>query len=119
MKVRFNTKIPLKFFAYGTIFKNHNIENNQSDFIKKLKEFGFKTNPLSKIVKDEKELELNYKNVEARRAALDYDIDGIVYKVNSFKLQQRLGNLTNAPRWAIAHKFSAEKGISKIKNKKI
>ncbi len=109
------SKIPLKFFAYGTIFKNHNIENNQSDFIKKLKELGFKTNPLSKIVKDEKELELNYKNVEARRAALDYDIDGIVYKVNSFKLQQRLGNLTNAPRWAIAHKFSAEKGISKIK----
>ena len=109
------SKIPLKFFVYGTIFKNHNIENNQSDFIKKLKEFGFKTNPLSKIVKDEKELELNYKNVEARRAALDYDIDGIVYKVNSFKLQQRLGNLTNAPRWAIAHKFSAEKGISKIK----
>ena len=109
------SKIPLKFFAYGTIFKNHNIENNQSDFIKKLKEFGFKTNPLSKIVKDEKELELNYKNVEARRAVLDYDIDGIVYKVNSFKLQQRLGNLTNAPRWAIAHKFSAEKGISKIK----
>ena len=109
------SKIPLKFFAYGTIFKNHNIEKNQSDFIKKLKEFGFKTNPLSKIVKDEKELELNYKNVEARRAVLDYDIDGIVYKVNSFKLQQRLGNLTNAPRWAIAHKFSAEKGISKIK----
>ena len=109
------SKIPLKFFAYGTIFKNHNIENNQSDFIKKLKEFGFKTNPLSKIVKDEKELELNYKNVEERRAVLDYDIDGIVYKVNSFKLQQRLGNLTNAPRWAIAHKFSAEKGMSKIK----
>ena len=109
------SKIPLKFFAYGTIFKNHNIEKNQSDFIKKLKEFGFKTNPLSKIVKDEKELELNYKNVEARRAVLDYDIDGIVYKVNSFKLQQRLGNLTNSPRWAIAHKFSAEKGISKIK----
>ena len=109
------SKIPLKFFAYGTIFKNHNIEKNQSDFINKLKEFGFKTNPLSKIVKDEKELELNYKNIEARRAVLDYDIDGIVYKVNSFKLQQRLGNLTNAPRWAIAHKFSAEKGISKIK----
>jgi len=109
------SKIPLKFFAYGTIFKNHNIGKYQSDFIKKLKQFGFKTNPLSKIVKDEKELELNYKNVEERRAVLDYDIDGIVYKVNSFKLQQRLGNLTNAPRWAIAHKFSAEKGMSKIK----
>ena len=108
------SKIPLKFFAYGTIFKNHNTENNQSDFLKKLKEYGFQTNPLSKIIKDEKELELNYKNIEAKRAELDYDIDGIVYKVNNFKLQQRLGNLTNAPRWAIAHKFSAEKGISKI-----
>jgi len=108
------SKIPLKFFAYGTIFKNHNTENNQSDFLKKLKEYGFQTNPLSKILKDEKELEFNYKNIEAKRAELDYDIDGIVYKVNNFKLQQRLGNLTNAPRWAIAHKFSAEKGISKI-----
>ena len=108
------SKIPLKFFAYGTIFKHHNIENKQSDFLKKLKEYGFQTNPLSKILKDEKDLELNYKNIEAKRAELDYDIDGIVYKANSFKLQQRLGNLTNAPRWAIAHKFSAEKGISKI-----
>ncbi len=108
------SKIPLKFFAYGTIFKHHNIENNQSDFLKKLKEYGFQTNPLSKILKDEKELELNYKHIESKRAELDYDIDGIVYKANSFKLQQRLGNLTNAPRWAIAHKFSAEKGISKI-----
>ena len=112
---RNTSKIPLKFFAYGTIFKNHNIVESQSDFIKKLKKFGFKTNPLSKILKDEKELDLNYKNIESKRAILDYDIDGIVYKVNIFKLQQRLGNLTNAPRWAIAHKFSAEKGISRIK----
>ncbi len=108
------SKIPLRFFAYGTIFMNHNTAKNQSDFLKKLQEYGFQTNPLSKTLKDEKELELNYKNIEAKRADLDYDIDGIVYKANSFKLQQRLGNLTNAPRWAIAHKFSAEKGISKI-----
>ena len=112
---RNTSKIPLRFFAYGTIFKNHNIEKNQSDFLKKLKEFGFKINSLSRIIKDEKELELNYKDIETKRALLDYDIDGIVYKVNDFKLQKRLGNLTNAPRWGIAHKFSAEKGISKIK----
>ena len=109
------SKIPLKFFAYGTIFKNHNIVEKQSDFLKKLKEFGFKINPLSKIINNEHELDFNYKNIETKRASLDYDIDGIVYKVNDFKLQQRLGNLTNSPRWAIAHKFSAEKGISKIK----
>ena len=109
------SKIPLKFFAYGTIFKNHDIVEKQSDFLKKLKDFGFKINPLSKIINNEHELDLNYKNIETKRASLDYDIDGIVYKVNDFKLQQRLGNLTNSPRWAIAHKFSAEKGISKIK----
>ena len=109
------SKIPLRFFAYGTIFKNHNIVENQSDFLRKLKEYGFKINPLSKIISNEHELDLNYKNIETKRASLDYDIDGIVYKVNDFKLQQRLGNLTNSPRWAIAHKFSAEKGISKIK----
>ena len=109
------SKIPLKFFAYGTIFKNHNIVEKQSDFLKKLKEYGFKINPLSKIINNEHELDLNYKSIETKRASLDYDIDGIVYKVNDFKLQQRLGNLTNSPRWAIAHKFSAEKGISKIK----
>ena len=109
------SKIPLRFFAYGTIFKNHNIAENQSDFLKILKEYGFKINPLSKIISNEHQLVSNYKNIETKRASLDYDIDGIVYKVNDFKLQQRLGNLTNSPRWAIAHKFSAEKGISKIK----
>ena len=83
--------------------------------MRKLKEYGFKINPLSKIISNEHELDLNYKNIETKRASLDYDIDGIVYKVNDFKLQQRLGNLTNSPRWAVAHKFSAEKGISKIK----
>ncbi len=110
------SKIPLKFFAYGTIFKNHNITKMQSDFLIKLKEYGFKTNPLSKILYNEKELKLNYRKIEEKRSSLDYDIDGIVYKVNNFKLQRRLGNLTNSPRWAIAHKFSAEKGISKIKS---
>ncbi len=109
------SKIPLKFFAFGTIFKNHNIVESQSDLIRVLTKFGFKTNSLSKILKNEKELYLNYKNIESKRSILDYDIDGIVYKVDNFKLQQRLGNLTNAPRWAVAHKFSAEKGISKIK----
>ena len=110
------SKIPLRFFAYGTIFRNHDIKEKQSTFLKFLYEQGFKINPLGKLIKNEKDLALNYKKIENLRSELDYDIDGIVYKVNDFKLQHRLGNLTNSPRWAIAHKFSAEKGISKIKN---
>jgi len=58
----------------------------------------------------------NYHEVENRRGSLDFDIDGIVYKINDFQLQKRLGNIANAPRWAIAHKFSANNGISKIEN---
>ena len=109
-------KIPLKFFSYGTIFKCHHYSSSQSDFLKFLKELGFKVNLLGKIVKNEKEIFNNYKQLEEQRSKLDYDIDGIVYKINNFQLQKRLGNLSHTPRWAIAHKFSAEKGISKIKN---
>ena len=58
----------------------------------------------------------NYYDLEKKRENLDFDIDGIVYKVNNFIYQKRLGNVANAPRWAIAHKFSANSGISKILN---
>tara|TARA_B100000242_G_scaffold287224_1_gene253762 strand:- start:445 stop:1692 length:1248 start_codon:yes stop_codon:yes gene_type:complete len=58
----------------------------------------------------------NYKEIENKRGNLDFDIDGLVYKINDFKLQKRLGNIANAPRWAVAHKFSANNGISKIEN---
>lgn len=109
-------KIPLCFFAYGTIFGNHDIKNTQSEFLDFLKNNGFSVNPLSKIIKNENDLYKNYKDIENKRSKLDYDIDGIVYKINKFDLQKRLGNLTNSPRWAIAYKFSSEKGLSTIKN---
>ena len=90
--------------------------NNQSDFLKKLTEWGFKTNPLNILTSGIKNLMKNYQEIEKKRNEIDFDIDGIVYKINSFDLQKRLGNVANSPRWAIAHKFSANKGISKILN---
>ncbi len=109
-------KIPLKFIAYTFGYKKGLKINKQSEFLKKLKEWGFKTNPLNKTIKGIKNLMKNYHEVENRRGSLDFDIDGIVYKINDFQLQKRLGNIANAPRWAIAHKFSANNGISKIEN---
>ncbi len=109
-------KIPLKFIAYTFGYEKGLKINKQSEFLKKLKEWGFKTNPLNKTIKGVKNLMKNYHEVENRRGSLDFDIDGIVYKINDFQLQKRLGNIANAPRWAIAHKFSANNGISKIEN---
>ena len=63
-----------------------------------------------------KNLIINYKELEKNRGKLDFDIDGIVYKVNDLRIQKRLGNVANAPRWAVAHKFSSNKAISKILN---
>ena len=107
-------KIPLKFIAYTFGYENGLNTQNQSEFLKKLKEWGFKINPLNKIITGIQNLLKNYNEVEKKRADIDFDIDGIVYKVNDFKLQKRLGNISNAPRWAIAHKFSSNKAFSKV-----
>ena len=107
-------KIPLNFIAYTFGFENGLKVENQSDYLKKLEEWGFKINPLNKLISGVKNLINNYNEIEKKRADLDFDIDGIVYKVNDFVLQKRLGNVANAPRWAIAHKFSSNKAISQI-----
>ena len=109
-------KIPLKFIAYAFGFEESLNVQNQIQYLQKLDEWGFKTNPLNKLVTGVKNLLINYNEVEKKRAKIDFDIDGIVYKVNDFKLQKRLGNVANAPRWAIAHKFSSNKAISQILN---
>tara|TARA_B100000989_G_scaffold247438_1_gene194742 strand:- start:24 stop:2054 length:2031 start_codon:yes stop_codon:yes gene_type:complete len=109
-------KIPLKFIAYTFGFENGLKVQNQSDYLKKLYEWGFKINPLNKLICGIKNLIENYNYIEKKRADLDFDIDGIVYKVNEFNLQKRLGNVANAPRWAIAHKFSSNKAVSIIKD---
>ena len=107
-------KIPLKFIAYTFGFEKGLNLNSQFEYLTKLSEWGFKTNPLNRLISGIKNLIKNYDEVEKKRADLNFDIDGIVYKINDFALQKRLGSVANAPRWAIAHKFSSNKAISII-----
>jgi DNA ligase (NAD+) len=109
-------KIPLKFIAYTFGYEKGLKVKNQTDFLKKLDVWGFKTNPLNKLVTGVDNLLINYSKIENDRAKIDFDIDGIVYKINDFELQKRLGNVANSPRWAIAHKFASNKAMSKILN---
>ena len=110
------SKIPLAYFAYGFGAVKPMVFKTQSEFLEKINEWGFSTNPLSKKVKNINEIDLQHSFVDSIRSTLDYDIDGLVYKVNDLKLQSRLGNTSNSPRWAIAYKFSAEKAVTKIKD---
>ena len=109
-------KIPLKFIAYTFGYEKGLKIKNQIDFLKNLNYWGFKTNPLNKLVTGVDNLFINYLKIEKDRAKIDFDIDGIVYKINDFELQKRLGNVAKSPRWAIAHKFASNKAISKILN---
>jgi len=109
-------KIPLKFIAYTHGYVEEMNIHSQTDFLKNLKLWGFKTNQFNKKISGIKNLLHNHKDLEKKRKEIAFDIDGIVYKVNNFNLQKRLGFATNAPRWAIAHKFSANSSISKIIN---
>ncbi len=109
-------KIPLKFIAYTFGYEKGLKVKNQIDFLKNLDDWGFKTNPLNKLVTGIDNLLINYSKIEKARTKINFDIDGIVYKINDFELQKRLGNVANSPRWAIAHKFASNKAISKILN---
>jgi DNA ligase (NAD+) len=107
-------KIPLRFIAYTYGYQKGLLVKNQTDFLKKLSLWGFQTNPFNENLNGIKNLMKNYNQIEKIRSEIDFDIDGIVYKVNDFELQSRLGYIANAPRWAIAHKFSASKAVSII-----
>ena len=109
-------KIPLKFLAHGFGVIEPIFFKTQSEFISKIENWGFVVNKHNKVVKNIDEIENQHKSIEQLRSKLDYDIDGIVYKVNQLNLQKRLGNTASAPRWAIAYKFSSEKAVTKIKN---
>lgn len=111
---------PLQFFAYAVGDSAAMSEASggriatHGDVIAELQSWGFPTNPLSRVLSDAASLMAFYEEVGAARATLGYDIDGIVYKVNDLALQSRLGFVSRAPRWAIAHKFPAEKAMTII-----
>ena len=110
------SKIPLKYFAYGFGAIEPMKFEKQSEFLKKINGWGFSINSLSKTVSGIKNIENTHQKIDNLRASLDYDIDGLVLKVNDLNLQKRLGNTSNSPRWAIAYKFSAEQAVTKIKD---
>ena len=110
------SKIPLKYFAYGFGEIQPMEFKTQSDFLKKIEKWNFIINPLSEAVTNLEEIEKKHSQLDQLRSTLDYDIDGLVYKVNDLLLQKRLGNTSSSPRWAIAYKFSAEKAITIIKD---
>ena len=107
-------KIPLKFLAYGFGKVEPFVFKKQSNFLKKINEWGFKTNPYNFLAKNLNEINEQYNKIEKIRSNLDYDIDGLVIKIDDLPLQTRLGNTSNSPRWAIAYKFSSVKAKTKI-----
>jgi len=109
-------KIPLKYFAYGFGQVSPMKFRTQSEFLQTIDSWNFSINPLSEKVTSLEEIEKKYSQIDQLRSSLDYDIDGLVYKVNDISLQKRLGNTSNSPRWAIAYKFSAEKAVTIIRD---
>ena len=98
---------PLRFFAYAWGEMSEMPANTHSGMIEWLQRCGFRTNSLMKKCRSVDEMMTFYRDIEGQRAALDYDIDGVVYKVDRLDLQARLGFVARSPRWAIAHKFPA------------
>ena len=107
---------PLEFFAYAWGALSAPLSDTQMGAIDQLAAYGFQTNPLTRLCDGPGALIAHYQNIEAQRAALGYDIDGVVYKVNDLAFQKRLGFRSTTPRWAIAHKFAAELAWTRIED---
>jgi DNA ligase (NAD+) len=107
---------PLGFFAYAWGEMSELPEETQSGMIKWFERCGFSTNPLTKLCHSVDELIAFHRTIEEQRAELDYDIDGVVYKVDRLDWQERLGFVSRTPRWAIAHKFPAERAMTVLRD---
>ena len=107
---------PLKFFAYAWGEVQPALPaDTQLGMLDKLKSYGFTINPMTERLSSAEDLVAHYHVIEEERAELPYDIDGVVYKVDDLELQRRLGFVSRSPRWAIAHKFPAEKALTILK----
>jgi DNA ligase (NAD+) len=107
---------PLGFFAYAWGEMSEMPADTQSGMIKWFEHCGFTTNPLTKMCRSVDALVKFHRDIEERRAGLDYDIDGVVYKVDRLDWQERLGFVSRSPRWAIAHKFPAERAVTVLRD---
>jgi DNA ligase (NAD+) len=107
---------PLGFFAYSWGQTSDLPEDTQSGMIKWFERCGFKTNPLTELCHSVEELLAFHHEIETQRSHLDYDIDGVVYKVDRIDWQERLGFVSRTPRWAIAHKFPAERAMTVLRD---
>ena len=105
---------PLHFFAYSWGELSTVPADTQSGMLDWMKRVGFDVNPLTKVCRSVEELIAFHRGIEQKRATLGYDIDGVVYKVDRLDWQTRLGFVSRNPRWAIAHKFAAEKASTVI-----
>lgn len=108
LDARITAARPLRFFAYSWGEFSAPLAATQFGAIQRLAALGFQTNPLTALCSGPEEMLAHYRSIEAQRATLGYDIDGVVYKVNDLALQARLGFRSSTPRWALAHKFPAE-----------
>ena len=113
---RITASRPLGFFAYSWGEMSDMPEATQSGMIKWFERCGFSTNPLTKLCNSVEQLLAFHREIETRRSHLDYDIDGVVYKVDRIDWQERLGFVSRNPRWAIAHKFPAEQATTVVKD---
>jgi DNA ligase (NAD+) len=107
---------PLRFFAYAWGEAEPRSWKTHSEYLTLLKEWGFKVNPLSRLCRTPAEVREFYRKMGVERPSLPYDIDGVVYKVDRIDWQERLGFVSRAPRWAIAHKFPAEQARTRLKD---